>query len=210
MITLDQIAVMAKTDKASTGHNYTAVYEKYLEHLRNEPLLIFEVGVGGYQYPDRGGESLRMWERYFPKARIVGIDVYQKDGMGTDRVFIEKGSQDDPDFMARLVNQYGQPDLIIDDASHVNSLTIRTFQILFPMLKAGGLYFCEDVHTSFWLQDYGGDPDPASRTTTLAYFQELTAQLSQDTLQPEYRREYLAGYLDFIHFSRNLVIIKKL
>jgi hypothetical protein len=208
-MTLDQIALAAKTDKASSGHNYTAVYEKYLEPLRDQPLLIFEVGVGGYQYPDRGGESLRMWERYFPNAKIVGIDVYPKDGMGSDRIHIEHGSQDDPDFLASLVNKYGAPDLIVDDASHVNQLTIRTFEILFPMLKPGGLYFCEDVHTSFWLQDYGGDPDPAARTTTLAYFQLLTAQLSQDTLLAEYRRDNLAGYLEFVHFYRNLVILKK-
>lgn len=209
-MTLDEIAIQTQTDKASTGHYYTRVYEKYLEPLRQEPLLIFEVGIGGYQFPDRGGQSLRMWEQYMPNAKIVGIDVYQKDGMGSDRVFIEKGSQDDADFLASLVNKYGAPDLIIDDASHVNRLTIRTFEILFPMLKAGGLYFCEDVHTSFWMQDYGGDPDPATRNTTLAYFQLLTAQLSHDTLQAEYRREFMAGYLDFIHFSRNLVIIKKL
>lgn len=209
-MTLDQIAITAKTDKASSGHNYTRVYEKYLEPLRQEPLLIFEVGIGGYQYPERGGESLRMWERYFPNARIVGIDVYPKQIDGGDRIFTEQGSQDDEAFMASLVNKYGAPDLIIDDASHVNKLTIRTFEILFPMLKPGGLYFCEDVHTSFWTLEYGGDPDPATRGTTLAFFQELTAQLSQDTLQPEYRRELLAGYLEFIHFYRNLVILKKL
>lgn len=209
-MTLDQIALEAKTDKASTGHHYTHVYEKYLEPLRQEPLLIFEIGVGGYQYPDRGGQSLRMWERYFPNATIVGVDVYPKVGMATDRIHIEHGSQDNPDFLASLISKYGAPDLIVDDASHVNRLTIRTFEILFPMLKTGGLYFCEDVHTSFWMQDYGGDPDPATRSTTLAYFQLLTAQLSQDTLLQEYRRDNLAGYLEFIHFYRNLVILKKL
>lgn len=209
-MTLDQIALEAKTDKASTGHHYTHVYEKYLEPLRQEPLLIFEIGVGGYQYPDRGGQSLRMWERYFPNATIVGVDVYPKVGMATDRIHIEHGSQDNTDFLASLISKYGAPDLIVDDASHVNRLTIRTFEILFPMLKTGGLYFCEDVHTSFWMQDYGGDPDPATRSTTLAYFQLLTAQLSQDTLLQEYRRDNLAGYLEFIHFYRNLVILKKL
>jgi hypothetical protein len=208
-MTLDQIALQSKTDKASDGHNYTAVYQKYLEHLRPDPLLIFEIGVGGYQYPDRGGESLRMWERYFPAAKIVGVDIYPKNALGLDRVHIEHGSQDNPDFLASLVAKYGAPDLIVDDASHVNQLTVRTFEILFPMLKPGGLYFCEDVHTSFWLRDYGGDPDPANRSTTVAFFQELTAQLSHDSLLAEFKRPNLAGYLDFIHFYRNLVIVKK-
>lgn len=207
-MTLDQIALQTGTDKSSAGHNYTAVYEQYLNPLRNEPLLIFEIGIGGYQYRDRGGESLRLWQRFFPKAKIVGVDVFPKLVPG-DRIFTEVGSQDDPDFMASLVNRYGNPDLVIDDASHINRLTIRTFEILFPMLKKGGLYFCEDIHTSFWSLEYEGDPDPANRTTSVAFFQHLTAQLSQDTLTPDYRNQF-AGYLDFIHFYRNLAIIKKL
>lgn len=175
---------------------------------RFEPLVIFELGVGGYQYPDRGGESLKLWHGYFPNAKIVGIDYYPKENMGNDRVIIVHGSQEDPELMARLVAEHGAPDLIIDDASHDCPLTIKSFDILFPMLKAGGLYFCEDVHTSFW-HDYHGDPDPGSQMmTTLNFFKGLTAQLSQDTLLEEYRNSY-AGYLDYIHFFRNLVIIKK-
>lgn len=207
MSTLDEIAIRAMTDKASNGHNYTRVYETYLERMRDQPLLIFELGIGGYQYPDRGGQSLRMWSEYFPHARIVGIDCYEKVGMDTDRVTIVKGSQDNPEFLADLVATHGVPDLIIDDASHLCELTIKSFEILFPMLKAGGLYFCEDVHTSFWV-DYGGDPDPSQGKTTVKFFQGLTPQLSHDTLVQEYRNTY-AGYLDFIHFYRNLVIIKK-
>lgn len=208
-MTMDQIAIRAQTDKASTGHNYTAVYEKYLEPIRNKPLLVFELGIGGYQYEDRGGQSLKMWYEYLPFARIIGIDCYKKNGLDNDRVTVIHGSQEDSDLMDRLVAQYGPPDLIIDDASHVIKLTIASFKILFKHLKPGGLYFCEDVHTSFWLNDYGGDPDPlTANETTLNFFQKLTSQLSQDTLLTEYRNEY-AGYLDFMHFYRNLVIIGK-
>lgn len=207
IMTLDEIAVIAQTDKASTGHNYAAVYETYLEKLRYYPLLIFDIGIGGYQYADRGGQSLKMWYNYFPKAKIIGIDIYQKDGLENDRVVVAKGSQTDADFLFGLVEKYGEPDLIIDDASHICHHTIATFQILFHRLKRGGLYFCEDVHTSFW-PDYGGDPDPEVQGTTLEYFQKLTAQLSHDTLLPEFHGQF-AGYLQFIHFYRNLVIIKK-
>jgi hypothetical protein len=216
---MNELALRAKTDKASDGHNYTKVYEQYLEPLRFLPLLIFELGVGGYQYPDRGGESLQLWHDYFPNARIVGVDYYEKTGLERERVDIVKGSQDDPALVAQLVEKFGQPDLIIDDASHICDLTIKSFEIFFPILKPGGLYFCEDVHTSFWT-DYHGNPDPIevatfwtgskkiSHPTTLQYFQALTAQLSHDTLLAEYRNQY-AGYLEFIHFFRNLVIIKK-
>lgn len=205
---MDELALQAKTDKASNGHNYTRVYEQYFERHRFDALLIFELGIGGYQYPDRGGESLKLWHGYFPNARIVGIDYYPKEGLERERVTIVHGSQDDPELMARLVAEHGQPDVIIDDASHDCPLTIRSFEILFPHLKPGGLYLCEDVHTSFW-NDYHGDPDPNSQTmTTIAFFKNLTPQLSQDSMQPEFRNSY-AGYLEFIHFYRNLVIVKK-
>lgn len=208
MSTLDQIALKAKTDKASNGHNYTPIYESYLIELRNKPITIFEIGVGGYQYKDRGGESLKMWHEYFPQAKILGIDVYEKEGMNNDRTFIVKGSQDNHDFLKHCVETFGVPDLIVDDASHICSLTIRAFEILFPLLAPGGLYFCEDIHTSFW-PDYGGNPDPnTGDVTTLKYFQRLTPQLSHDSMPAEFHNSF-TGYLDFIHFYRNLVIIKK-
>lgn len=208
-MTLDQIALRAKTDKASDGHNYTPVYASYLEKHRQDPLLIFELGIGGYQYPDRGGQSLRMWYEYFPKATIVGIDLHHKAGLSNDRTHIVQGSQDDAALMASLVEKYGAPDLVIDDASHQCPLTIRSFEVLFPLLKPGGLYFCEDVHVSFW-NEYQGDPNPDStKPTTVNFFRSLTPQLSHDTLHPDTRNAY-AGYLDFIHFYRNLVIVKKL
>ena len=205
---MDQLALRAKTDKASDGHNYTKVYETYLEKHRQDPLLVVELGIGGYHYPDRGGESLRLWFDYFPHARIVGVDIYDKPGMGNDRVHIVKGGQNDPEIMTQIVQALGQPDLVIDDASHRCDLTISAFETWFPALKPGGLYFCEDVHTSFWPDEYKGNPDPLAPGTTLKYFQELTPQLSQDSMKAEYRNHF-AGYLDFIHFYRNLVIIKK-
>lgn len=209
-MTLDEIALKCRTDKASNGHNYTPVYASYLEPLRSKFLRVFEIGIGGYHYPDRGGESLKMWYEYFPQALIVGVDLYEKTGLDRDRVFIRKGSQDDPDFLAGVVSEFGRPDLIIDDASHINPLTIKTFELMFPLLAPGGLYFCEDIHTSFWPTEYLGDPDPESETlTTLKFFQRLTAQLSQDSMREEFRRPEYAGYIDFIHFYRNLVIIKK-
>jgi len=204
---MDQLALRAQTDKASDGHNYTKVYETYLESRRQDPLLVVELGIGGYHYPDRGGQSLRLWEDYFPSAQIVGLDIYDKPGLARDRVHIVKGGQDDPAIAAQIVESLGQPDLVIDDASHICGLTIQAFETWFPMLKPGGLYFCEDVHTSFWAE-YNGNPDPSAPGSTVKYFQELTAQLCQDTLQPQYRNRF-AGYLDFIHFYRNLVIIKK-
>ena len=36
---------------------------------------LLEIGVGGEDDARNGGQSLRTWKRFFPKARIVGIDI---------------------------------------------------------------------------------------------------------------------------------------
>lgn len=206
---LDAIALEAKTDKASSGHNYTPIYESYCRGFRLAPFTMLELGIGGYNYPERGGESLRMWFNYFPSAKIVGVDCYEKTGMANDRIFVEQGSQDDPAFLNHVNQKHGPFDLIVDDASHVNKLTIRSFEILFPLLKPGGLYIVEDLETSLWFLEYGGHPDPNDDTpTALKFFQRLIPQLLENTLLAEYKNEY-CGKLEFIHFYNNLVIIKK-
>ena len=66
--------------------------------------------------------------------------------------------------------------MIIDDASHVGSLTSASFRHLFPRhLKPGGLYAIEDWGTGYWdswsdgqryrgpLVDPGGRSDSATR-----------------------------------------------
>ena len=56
-------------------------------------------------------------------------------------IFLPEGSQDDPS----LFENCPQFDLIIDDASHVPSLTLKTWNILKSKLKPGGYYIIEDV-----------------------------------------------------------------
>lgn len=209
-MTLNEIALQYGTDKASTHHNYCVIYEKYLKHSRFDPIKLLELGIGGYKYADRGGESLRMWQDYFRAGVIVGVDLYEKTGIAGDRIFLQFGSQTDANFLNMVNQRHGPFDLIIDDASHVSELTIKSFEILFPLLKPTGIYIVEDVHTSLFSGDeFGGQPDPCGgKETSLKYFQRLTAQLYEKTLQEPYRAP-IFGTIDFIHFYENLVIIRK-
>jgi hypothetical protein len=59
-------------------HYYALHYEKRFKPLRNKPLRIHEIGIGGYDDPSRGGASLRVLQQYFPKARILGLDIHNK------------------------------------------------------------------------------------------------------------------------------------
>lgn len=199
-MSLDQIALRTGTDKSSRHHNYTPTYEKYLGHLRNEPIVLIEGGWGGYEYYSRGGESARMWREYFPKGSINVFDIHDKKPIEGINFF--KGSQDDGLFLNNLVSLTGHPDIVIDDASHTSSLCVRMFEILFPVLKKGGTYVIEDTHCSYWDRyHYGGGWHEG---TTMNYFKKLADDLN-------YEHNGLTNKFEItsIHFYPKMIFIFK-
>src|SRR5205085_1265677 len=68
---LDKIALEAGTDKSSAYHNYTRVYSEYFSKYQNSPIKFLEIGI---QY----GNSVKLWERYFPNAELHFIDIDPK------------------------------------------------------------------------------------------------------------------------------------
>lgn len=209
-MTLDEIGLRAGTDKASAGHNYLHFYERYLHHLKYEPVVLIEAGIGGYNFPDRGGESLRMWDKYFthPDKKIIGFDVFDKSGVISPGGTILQIDQTDEQALQKHFGGLAI-DVFIDDASHVNTMSIRTFETMFPMLKPGGVYIWEDIHTSYWAENYGGDPDPLSgKITAASFLHRLQDGLQVDTLEPRYRGLW-DGHVEEMHFMRNTCVIIK-
>jgi cephalosporin hydroxylase len=153
--TLDEMALDHGTDKSSKHHDFAIIYDGYFSKWKDEAdIILVELGIGGYHYADRGDESLRMWREYFKKASIVGIDIHYKNRMNLPDVYTFQGSQDDAAFLYDVIGKVGTPDIIIDDASHVNALTIQSFKILFQILSPGGYYVIEDAHTSYWKEKF--------------------------------------------------------
>jgi hypothetical protein len=62
---LCKLGKMHKTDKP--GNGYTKVYYEIMKDFRDEPVNIFEIGI-------YFGASIKMWEEFFPKGKICGID----------------------------------------------------------------------------------------------------------------------------------------
>jgi len=151
---LTRLAITHGTDKFGY-HDYTPNYHTLFEHLKDAPIRLLEIGVGGYQDADRGGESLEVWRDYFPNGHITGLDIQKKELDLGARVTILQGSQVDPEFLARTVSDHGPFDIIIDDGSHQNEHVVTSFGLLFPTLAAGGIYVAEDVQTSFFPR-FGG------------------------------------------------------
>jgi hypothetical protein len=130
--------------------HYFDIYEKHFNRFTDKKILMFEIGV------DNGG-SLEMWKNYFsPESTIVGVDINPdcKKYEG-DNIFVEIGNQSDVDFLQRLIDKYGIPDIVLDDGSHVMIDLISTFNFLYYKIKDNGVYLVEDLHTSYW-GEYGG------------------------------------------------------
>jgi trans-aconitate methyltransferase len=193
---LDALARLWGTDKASTWHDYTPHYTAHLGPRRWRVRSVLEVGVGGYGMTNLGGESLRAWRNYFPRAHIYGIDIEPKQLDTTMRMTILEADQSDPASLLAAVDGCPAFDLIVDDGSHIGPHVITTFDTLFERLAPGGLYAIEDLWTAYD-PDYGGGP-PGAPDTALA----LTRALLDDL---NLRRRPIAA----IHAYEQLVIIEK-
>ncbi len=206
---LTKMGFIYGTDKVG-DHHYAAHYMTHLRPYRNKPINLLEIGVGGYQDPDRGGESLRMWKKYFRKAHIYSIDIFDKSELQEPRITIFKGSQVDAVFMEQVCDRIGDIDVIIDDGSHINRHVIETFKMLFPKLKDGGIYVVEDTQTSYW-EDYGGDSaDLRNPDTMMNFFKDLTDSLnSEEFLIDGYQKSYYDQHVVSMHFYHNMVFVHK-
>lgn len=222
MTTLDRLALHYGTDKASDGHNYTEQYVQYFEPLRQKKLVLVELGVGGHEDAALGGASLRMWRDYFPNATIVGVDIEAKN-FTIDGVEIVQASQDDPAVAKSIFDNCGPIDIVIDDASHVSSLTIAAFKAYYPFIAPGGIYVCEDTHMAYHLY-YGPDeanPNPDGKLlgggqTLMQFARRLADEVNFHGNWESYdqgdlfAREFWLGYqLEWIHFYYNIFFAKK-
>jgi len=204
---LTALAKIYKTDKWGY-HYYTPIYDKWFRHLRYKPIRLLEIGVGGNTRPLYGGDSLRMWKRYFAKGRITGIDLYDKSALREDRISIYQGDQNDPTFLREVNRLEGPFDIIIDDGSHVQTHIITSFETLFPLLRSGGTYVIEDTQTSYWPKFEGSTADMDTIPSAMNYFIKRVHAVNRtewmkDELQPDLPDEGI-GSISFYH---NLIFI---
>lgn len=129
--------------------HYFPIYERFFSRYVGRPLLMFEIGTG------EGGSS-DMWKKYFgPQSRIVTVDIRDRSSVAQTQVYPRQGDQSDPQFLHSLLEEFGEPDIVLDDGSHIMEHVNATFDILFPALRRDGVYLVEDLNTAYW-PDYGG------------------------------------------------------
>jgi predicted O-methyltransferase YrrM len=167
-----------RTDKI--GHGYLSSYLG-LASIIGEDGRVLEIGVAN-------GESLEMWQHLFPRGAVVGVDVNPKAQWpdGTHRVISD---QADEELVHRIITASGITsfDLIVDDASHNNDLTRRTWELLWSMVRPGGWYVVEDWNHA------GG----------LAY------EFARDLLMCLSQNDPLVLYADVITYRDGMIVIRK-
>lgn len=137
-----------KADFVTREQKFWEIYNAYLPKKRSTRFDLVEIGVFW-------GESIKVFAEHYFNARILGLDLKMNeiDFSKYKNVSYETCDQANKTHMIEVVSKFSAaPDIIIDDASHIGSLTLSTFQTLFPLLKNGGLYIIED-----WMTGYRDD-----------------------------------------------------
>lgn len=135
---LNDLGLKYDTDKASSGHNYLGTYEKFLPYTGVSCLV--EIGVF------KGG-SLRMWEEYYPSAKIIGIDIDPNYLFNDGRIQCLECDTRDLAKLKGLID-WSMVDVVVEDGSHKWCDQLNMFYTLFPLLPSGAVYILEDLHSS--------------------------------------------------------------
>jgi hypothetical protein len=181
--------------------HYFPAYERHLARFQGQDVVLIEIGCGG-------GGSLQMWKRFLgPHARIIGLDVRPECAeFEEDQISVRIGDQSDPAFLEKVLQEFGTPDVVIDDGSHVMAHIAVSFQTLYLRLARAGVYIVEDLHTAYWPGFGGGLRREGSFIEiTKHLIDELNADHSRGQLAPtEFTRTTLS-----MHIYDSMVVFER-
>ena len=176
--------------------HYFPIYERHFERWRNMTLTFLEIGVG------KGG-SVQMWQRYFgPLATIVGIDINPRcKAAEQPGIHVRIGDQSDPAFLQSIIDEFGVPDVVLDDGSHMMTHIRDTFLVLYPQMQKNGVYVVEDLHTAYRAEYGGGLDEPDSFINISKHFvDQLNAHHAREALQDGFitRQTFSISFYDSV------------
>lgn len=157
---LCQLAIKHQSDKGGrhltyggepchATHEYTPVYWDLMSRQKDMVKSVLEIGVNR-------GCSLRMWEEFFPNAKVVGLDINSECLFNTSRISTFVADQSDPHSLrnALQIAQAHPFDLIVDDGSHDMIHQAISLAALLPLLSDIGVYVIEDIPRDISWGDY--------------------------------------------------------
>jgi SAM-dependent methyltransferase len=142
----------------STGHDYHVVYASLLGSRRNDPLRLFEVGLGTYNRDilshmgrsGKPGASLRAFRDFLPNAQVFGADIDKRILFNDDRIRTYYVDQTRLDSFDELYAHLSDDmfDLVIDDGLHAPNANIATMLFALKVLRPSGFFIVEDIHSN--------------------------------------------------------------
>ncbi len=189
-MTLYNIFLQNTSRPIHKARHYFFAYERHFSRYRGQPVTFLEIGAGN-------GGSSQMWKRWFgPTARIVTLDINDVCRQFDDeQVSVRIGDQSDPGFLQSVLDEFGAPDVVLDDGSHHMAHVRASFDFLYDRMAATGVYMIEDMHTAYWPDYGGGRGDPRSMVEVFkGLIDDLNADHVRDgsVAQSEFTRKTIA------------------
>lgn len=132
---------VGQNDKGSL-HTYLETYDKLFAPFQSG-CTILEIGLAG-------GDSVKLWDRYFKNSKIVGCDITVvfnakdiPDTGNNNTLDIIEADATKPEFLEKIKDY--KLDICIDDGSHVTIDMVNTFNLLKGKMKPGSIYILEDI-----------------------------------------------------------------
>ena len=209
---LMELGEVFPTDKHYQHNYFGQVYQDVLSPIKNNVKTLVEVGISDIN-------SLTVFKRFFKYAKVYGINT--QENTVNDETDIIKCDQSKPEELNELIKNFSDGvDVILDDGTHKMYDQQITMAIMFNVLKSGGIFIMEDLHTSVEclmpnkLMFGWGDP---TKTTTLQMLENYnnTGIIKSDYLTNE-QCQYLTDNIESCEIyhlnggsSITSVIIKK-
>ena len=134
--------VLFKKSDKEYWHRFSSLYQKILSKIDCGHILEFGVFEG---------DSIRWLNQIFPKAKIYGSDILDKQdnwpkGENIQYFYV---NQDSPISIKKMFSQINNKlDLIIEDGSHLPRHQKNCLIESLKHISSGGIYILEDIHTS--------------------------------------------------------------
>ena len=129
---------------------------------------------------------MQMWRRFLgPYARIIGLDNRPEciNFVG-DQISVRIGDQSDPSFLAEVVKEFGPPDIVLDDGSHIMDHVKASFKALYPEVSKNGVYAVEDLHTAYWSELAADCADGTFIEQCKSLIDEMNADHTRGAVEP--------------------------
>lgn len=134
---LEMIAFDAGSDKSKDDHKYVDFYAMLFDPIRLQTTTVMELGI-------EDGQSMVLWNEYFPHAQIIGVDIKSK-------LHIQQWLDRFPRVTTKYIDCYRTSgvsklnlteagyDIIIDDAMHTLKYQETALEIWWKYVKPGEL-----------------------------------------------------------------------